>query len=1045
MIHLRDVRLPEFDKNRKISTQKALIFDGPCKYDIIFGADFLTKIGMVIDYRRGEVEWYGNNIKMREPWGLTNQEFLHMCDSFFIQEEEAMFGDDWLDCYAVEKILDAKYDKLDIEELMSKQNHLDTRQKEQLRDLFLKYSKVFDGTLGLYPHKKVHIEVLPDAKPRHMRPYAVPRVHMDTFKKELDHLVKIGVLSPQGMSKWAMPTFIIPKKDGRVRWVSDLRALNEVVVRRQYPLPIIKDVLKKRNGYKFFSKVDVSMQYYTFELDEESKDLCTIITPYGKYKYNRLPMGLKCSPDIAQECMEDIFREIEDTEVYIDDIGAFSKSWEQHLDLLDKILYKLQINGFTVNPLKCEWGVKETDWLGYWLTPVGLKPWKKKIDAILKMEPPKSAKQLRGFIGAVKYYRDMWPRRAHVLAPLTDATGKYADKKKKVKFEWTPEMDKAFKQMKVLLATDALTFYPDHNKPFRIYTDASDYQMGACIMQQHNGIWRPVAYYSRKLNSAQKNYTTMEKELLAIVTTLKEFRSTLLGADITVYTDHKNLTFENLQTQRVIRWRLYLEEFGPKLKYIQGEKNVVADTLSRLDRKENISPIVGKNDAPCSDIKDDALDNFYSVYDDSEIAEVFMAGMNPKDNLSDLVKEHDCFLNLAETELDQHPLNLENIKELQDADEGLQKLKDKHPNLYFLKDINQTQNVLCYVRAGKDKDKSWKIVLPDKLLKSTIKWFHIVTGHSGWNRLYMTISARYYNPALKTEVRRFRCAACQKHKLSGKGYGLLPERELKEQPFDEVAVDLIGPWEVKVGNKQCVFKALTIIDPVTNLTELVRVKDKTAKEVAGKFSQTWLTRYPWPMKCIHDNGGEFTGWEFQQLLEQCNIKDTPTTSRNPTANAICERMHQTVGNVLRTLVHQNPPRGMRQAKDLVDEALAVAQHALRCAVHTTLGSSPGALVFNRDMFLNIPLMADWQMLNAKREHLVNENLRRANLKRRRFDYAVNQKVLKKLHAPTKMGEMYEGPYNIEQVHVNGNVTMQLRPGVTERINIRRIIPYHPPT
>ena len=112
---------------------------------------------------------------------------------------------------------------------------------------------------------------------------------------------------------------------------------------------------------------------------------------------------------------------------------------------------------------------------------------------------------------------------------------------------------------------------------------------------------------------------------------------------------------------------------------------------------------------------------------------------------------------------------------------------------------------------------------------------------------------------------------------------------------------------------------------------------------------------------------------IQNVLEQCNIEDTPTTSRNPTANAICERMHQTVGNVLRTLVHDNRPRNESQARELMDEALAVAQHALRCAVHTTLGSSPGALVFNRDMFLNIPLVADWTLLNKKREHLVNEN------------------------------------------------------------------------
>jgi hypothetical protein len=152
-------------------------------------------------------------------------------------------------------------------------------------------------------------------------------------------------------------------------------------------------------------------------------------------------------------------------------------------------------------------------------------------------------------------------------------------------------------------------------------------------------------------------------------------------------------------------------------------------------------------------------------------------------------------------------------------------------------------------------------------------------------------------------------------------------------------------------------------------------------------------------------------------------------------------MHQTVANVLRTLCNTNPPRNMNRARSIVDSALATAMHAMRTNVTTTLGSSPGALVFNRDMFLNVPLIADWHLIARRREHLVNESLRRQNMKRRRYDYVPGQQVLKKIHEPTKLGERTEGPYQIQSVHVNGTLTIILRPGVTERINIRRVIPY----
>ena len=548
---------PELSRSKRISGScNALVQEAASNYDIILGMDFLAPVG--ID---------AINSKQTIVWDDSSQPY-HSRDAYSSKQELLL---NTIECLATTEILEAKYEKVDTDEVAEQQTHLTRAQRRNLAAIFRKYTRLFDGTLGVYPHKKMHLVLIDNVEPIQRRPYPVPHAHRKIFKDKLDHLVRIGVLERAGSSEWAAPTFITPKKDGRVRWVSDFRDLNKCIRRKVYPLPRIGDILAKRTGYKYFSKLDISMQYYTFQLTDEAKDLCTIVTPYGKYRYCVAPMGIKQSPDFAQEVMEEVFRGLDDVDCYIDDIGVFSNDWESHIQTLDTVLRLLEENGFTVNPLKCEWAVQETDWLGYWLTPTGLKPWKKKIEAILNLATPTTVKEVRSFLGAVTYYHHMFPRRAHILAPLTALT-----KQKKGPVTWKAEHQQAFDTMKALISQDVLMAYPDHNKPYHVYTDASDYQLGAVIMQED----RPVAFYSRKLNSAQRNYTTMEKELLSIVETLKEFRTLLYGCrDLHVHTDHKNLTYATLNSQRVLRWRLFLEEYAPTFHYVKGD-DISSQTLS---------------------------------------------------------------------------------------------------------------------------------------------------------------------------------------------------------------------------------------------------------------------------------------------------------------------------------------------------------------------------------------------------------------------------------------------------------------------------------
>jgi hypothetical protein len=247
---------------------------------------FSPKSSIDIKYRMGIIEWFDNKLPMCDSHQLDGKKYLAMADILEVQPKtEDISGMDWYDptCYASE-ILDAKYGKVSTDEIVDQLTHLTPDQRDDLKGLFHGFTKLFNGTLGVYPHQKFHIDLIPGAKPKHSRPCVIPRIHLAAFKKELDRLVHIKVLSPTGASEWGSPTFVTPKMDNTIQWVSVLWELNKVVLHKQYPLPIIRDILCKPTGYSFFSKLDISMQYYTFELDEESKDLTIIVTPFGKYQ-----------------------------------------------------------------------------------------------------------------------------------------------------------------------------------------------------------------------------------------------------------------------------------------------------------------------------------------------------------------------------------------------------------------------------------------------------------------------------------------------------------------------------------------------------------------------------------------------------------------------------------------------------------------------------------------------------------------------------------------------------------------------------------------
>jgi len=556
-----NMTLPQWSSKRVIeSTELAVNPNAKQKYKAIFGLDFLLANKFDVLFSKAVIEWEGISVSMfnkREP---RNNEECNKLEKETMQEN--------------------KYSYLDAKEIayLDNQKHLNDKEKEKLEVVLREFNELFEGRVGTYTDLEIEFELKPNAKPYYGRPYNVPVSQLPLCKAAIKEMINNGVLREvHEDTEWAAPTFFVPKKTPGVRTVSDFRALNSMIKRSPWPMPSTRTLLHQIGGMTYVTALDQIMSYYTMNMSKKVWEYLTIILPFGKYQYKKMPMGLKISADVFQREMSKLFEDLSYVLVYIDDLLIVTKgSYEDHLEKLKETFRRLKSKGVQLNAKKSFFATQEVEYLGYIINRNGIKPQPKKVQAILRMQIPKTVKQLRGFIGLVNFYRDLWRRRAHHMAPLTKLISQ-----KKGPIKWNEEANEAFKKIKEICAEDALLYYPDYNRSFVIHIDASDYQMGGVISQDE----KAVAYWSKKLSGAQKNYTTTEKELLAITELLKEFRNMLYGQEIIIYTDHANLAMPNAKfnCQRVLRQRLTIEEFGPKILHISGEKNVAADTLSRID------------------------------------------------------------------------------------------------------------------------------------------------------------------------------------------------------------------------------------------------------------------------------------------------------------------------------------------------------------------------------------------------------------------------------------------------------------------------------
>lgn len=423
--------------------------------------------------------------------------------------------------------------------------------------------------------------------PLFCRARPIPPHLYEQVRKEIENMMQQGICRPS-KSPWSSPLHIVPKKNGDIRICGDYRRLNAITIPDRYPIPRVKDFTNQLSGMKIFSTIDLNRAYNQIPVREEDIEKTALICPLGLIEFNQMIPGLKNAGQTFQRYIHEVLRGLDFVFPFLDDLLIASPSETLHRDHLRQVLRRLEDNGITINPAKCNLGKTEVKFLGYIVSQHGIKPPEEKVKVITDYPRPKTIEELRRFLGMVNFYREHIPNAAVTQAPL-NAFLHNTKKRDKTIITWNDEATQAFEACKASIKNAALLAHPSHDATLAIFTDASDVAAGAVLQQYVNNAWQPLGYFSKKFSDAQKKYSTYDRELLAIYMSMKHFRKIFEGRKLIIYTDHKPLTFamsklqSTNETPRRTRQLSFISEFTTDIRHINGEENSVADALSRIE------------------------------------------------------------------------------------------------------------------------------------------------------------------------------------------------------------------------------------------------------------------------------------------------------------------------------------------------------------------------------------------------------------------------------------------------------------------------------